>query len=346
MKIFFICPQVSGRGGMETVTSQFIKVLQQRMHTVYLILVKRSNFPEWERELPVFHLLKEEKAPIHIGNSILELMSELGTPDVAITMSAKITAVTRRAFNHLQRRPPIISWIHLSLKESSGATCIRMADAHIAISEGIKQEILNLDKDHPIYLLNNPINLPEKSIKRSDVPTFVFIGRLVFNPKRPDKLLNALESFKQQDWKLIIIGDGTYRKNLEEMAYLKNIHARIKWLGWVENPWSLIMEATALIVTSDYEAYPLVIIEALSHGLPVISSNCPTGPREMIHHGNNGWLYKTEDLDELRSHLHKIIFKEVDLPNDKTCRESVAHLNINLVIDKFENILTSVLVTV
>ncbi|MGG4095835.1 glycosyltransferase [Paenibacillus lautus] len=344
MRILFICPQISGWGGMESVTSRVIKALQKKKHEVNLILVERSFHPEWEEDLPVCHLLQKsmEKKSINIGSSIFELIENIGVPDIVITMNAKLTAITRRALNNLPKRPPIVSWIHLSLKETSGAMCVQMADAHIAIGEGIKQELLTLDKYHPVHVLNNPIILPNKAIKRSEIPVLVFIGRLTYNPKRLDKLINALGSFKHKQWKLIVIGDGADKQNLEDLAKSKGINQKIKWMGWIDNPWAQISEATIAVLTSDYEAFPLVIIEALSHGLPVISSDCPTGPKEIINHGRNGWLFKTDDLEDLRYYLHKIIYKEVNLPSDEECRESVMHLNIDIVIEKLEDILSNV----
>jgi UDP-D-galactose:(glucosyl)LPS alpha-1,6-D-galactosyltransferase len=91
------------------------------------------------------------------------------------------------------------------------------------------------------------------------------------------------------------------------LAIALNISDRVIWHGWLDNPWDEIHEATALVLTSDYEGLPMVIGEAMTRGVPVISTDCPTGPADYIEQGVNGWLIPTGDQSMLLEALRQVI---------------------------------------
>src|SRR5690606_24694224 len=96
---------------------------------------------------------------------------------------------------------------------------------------------------------------------------------------------------------------------------------------------------TVLILPSDWEAFCYVLIEALLRGIPVISSDCPTGPRDIIQHGQNGWLFKPGDVLGLAGTISRIMSGSLVLPEPEVCRQSVAHFNHDLVMDHIEQAL-------
>ena len=76
------------------------------------------------------------------------------------------------------------------------------------------------------------------------------------------------------EYELDIIGDGPDRTYLENLAVELNIDKNINWLGWVDKPWEKVELATALILSSDYEGCPMVLIQSLGRGIPVIATDC------------------------------------------------------------------------
>lgn len=98
-------------------------------------------------------------------------------------------------------------------------------------------------------------------------------------------------------WSLDLYGDGEIKicKDYISEFYPEKFDY-FNWHGWVEDPWSEINIGDALVLTSKFEGFPMVLLEAISRGLPCISANCPTGPKDIIKSGINGELYKLGDI--------------------------------------------------
>lgn len=97
----------------------------------------------------------------------------------------------------------------------------------------------------------------------------------------------------------------------------------ISWKGFVNYPFMHINEADALFLTSRYEGLPMVLAEAISAGLYVVSSDCPTGPREIVS-DNNGELYKLGNVADLKSKINHIFTG--NLPNQDKMKVSVKYM--------------------
>lgn len=105
---------------------------------------------------------------------------------------------------------------------------------------------------------------------------------------------------------LVIVGDGPDRHVLEAAALESGHGARIHFVGYVRNPLPIVAAARALVLSTRYEGLGMVLIEALTLGIPVISSDCPTGPREVLDEGRAGVLVPCGDVDALTDALHRI----------------------------------------
>lgn len=147
-------------------------------------------------------------------------------------------------------------------------------------------------------LLLTSENLP-KSIPSNSV---LAIGRLNNSVKQFDKLI--LSYIKTNAHKkgipLIILGDGPDRLELEKLIESKNLQSSVKLLGFVSNPYAYIKQCKFLVLCSKFEGMPLVILETLTLGKPVVSFNCKSGPSELITHRENGLLIKNQDFYELQ----------------------------------------------
>ena len=114
------------------------------------------------------------------------------------------------------------------------------------------------------------------------------------------------------DWQLDLIGDGSKSeiKSIESFIQQLNIGKRVNLRGWSASPWDLVINPTAILLTSKYEGFGMTLAEACARGIPCISSDCPVGPRDIITNGVNGFLYPPGDIDRLSKALNKIVIEK------------------------------------
>jgi UDP-D-galactose:(glucosyl)LPS alpha-1,6-D-galactosyltransferase len=136
------------------------------------------------------------------------------------------------------------------------------------------------------------------------------------------------------EFRLVILGDGTGRQRLLQYGEELGLSNRIEWLGWKSDPWASVQQASALVLTSSYEGLPMILIEALAHGVPCISSDCKFGPDEIVQEGNNGWLYPVGNIDALIQRMQRIIDSPEILPEQEGLCTSVERFSTAAVAER------------
>ena len=146
-----------------------------------------------------------------------------------------------------------------------------------------------------------PVNLPNNSI--------LAIGRLNNSVKQFDRLILSYKNTNAciEGIPLIILGDGPDKHKLEAIIESNNLQSKIKLLGFVSNPYDYIKQSKFLVLCSKFEGMPLVILESLALGTPVVSFNCKSGPSELINHKVNGLLVKDQDFEDLEKSIDQLI---------------------------------------
>jgi glycosyltransferase involved in cell wall biosynthesis len=181
------------------------------------------------------------------------------------------------------------------------------ADRIVAISRGVKDSLVRLgvpgDKIRVIY---NPQNLDSiaSSIDRASSRrasggrpfTIVTAGRLTEQKDYPT-LLQAFSHVCHEglDARLIVLGDGPDAPTLKKLARRLTVDDRIDWKGWLDDPHPLMAECDAFVMTSRWEGFGNVLVEAMACGLPIISTDCESGPREILADGEYGILVPVGD---------------------------------------------------
>lgn len=165
----------------------------------------------------------------------------------------------------------------------------------------------------------------------------IAVGRLE-QQKRLDRLIQAYaESKLRYEAKLLILGEGSLRANLEQQVKNLGLTGQVILPGNIENPHSNIAQAEFLALSSDHEGFPMVLIEALAIGKPVVSTDCATGPNEIIQQGQNGLLVPVENTLALRDALDELYFnKALHQHLSVNAANSVAHLSINAIAAEWE----------
>ena len=140
-----------------------------------------------------------------------------------------------------------------------------------------------------ITVIYNPIDLDQHAVKSAEPVTdftftkFTFILSGRFHPqKNHSLLLHAVTLIKHLDFEVLLIGRGPGEQMAKNLAAELGIENKIKFLGFKANPIKYAAAADCTIMSSDYEGFPNVLLESLASGTPVISTDCPTGPRELL----------------------------------------------------------------
>ncbi len=192
------------------------------------------------------------------------------------------------------------------------------ADNIIAISEGVKQSLIKNFKldSSKIRTIYNPsadekiLSLAQEDIDSdllSDKPLIISVGRLT-KQKDHITLLKAFNKiYPKINCNLYIVGEGSERDNLEKFIRNNNIGDRVKLLGYQNNPWKFMSKSELFILSSIWEGFGNVIVESMLIGIPVISSDCPSGPREILNDGVNGKLFKVGDYSHLAKTIEDIL---------------------------------------
>ena len=182
------------------------------------------------------------------------------------------------------------------------------ADAIVAISDGVADDLSSLSHlpRKRITTIYNPVVTPDLYAKRHtpldhpwfqpDAPPVVLgVGRLHQQKDFPT-LLRAFARIRvQRPIRLAILGEGKLRAELETLARTLGIAADVAMPGFVENPYAYMARAAVFALSSAWEGLANVVIEALACGCPVVSTDCPSGPREILDKGKYGRLVPVGD---------------------------------------------------
>lgn len=171
----------------------------------------------------------------------------------------------------------------------------KRARAVVALTNSMQTKLETNLQLNNVVRIYNPVmtNLVHQRAKEHiaiNKPFILAVGRLNAL-KRFDRLIAAYAQAKiAETCQLIILGEGELRQDLEKQIKAYGLQNRVLLLGYESNPYKYMTRAEYLVMSSDTEAYPVVLIEALSLGCPVLSTDCPSGPREIIREGVNGLL--------------------------------------------------------
>ena len=281
-----------------------------------------------------------------------EFLDKSYVPDVVIaTPWPFLSVIARSALNNFVKPCKVISFMHGPLEiykmhGTGGAECLGFADCNFVLNMKTKKQLDTLLPNIPNIVVDNPVDFSrcaDFTKYTSGTNTLLFVGRLS-EEKKLDTVINAL-SKTNEIWKLRIVGDGDNRTELENLTRSLNLTDRVEFLGWKENPWEYAYGASALILSSEYEGFPLVEVEAMSSGLPVISTPVD-GISELIVPGVNGYLFKKNDPSDLAQILDLISSGALPAVNPKVCHDMVAKHDKAIALESIENEITNVLDTI
>lgn len=195
--------------------------------------------------------------------------------------------------------------------------CYPYADHIVAVSRGVADDLAStcaLSRGS-INVIYNPVIYPELFeaagaepdtlvLAPGRTPLVVAIGRLTA-AKDFTTLLRAFAILRNRksNARLIILGEGEDRSRLEDLIRELDITDCATLPGFVTNPYSYLRRASVFVLSSAWEGLPTVLIEALALGVPVVSTDCPSGPREILNGGEHGRLVPVGDAEKLAKQI-------------------------------------------
>jgi glycosyltransferase involved in cell wall biosynthesis len=183
------------------------------------------------------------------------------------------------------------------------------ADQVFPSSEGVKEGLtrFGVDRDQ-MQVVYNPVSLSEidqaasaapPDANTGSIPTIITVGRLAYQ-KDHHTLLRAFALARSRlDARLVLVGQGPLRDELTALARELGISDRVIFAGWQQNPFAWMANADLFVLSSRFEGFGNVVIEAMACGLPVVSTDCPSGPGEILAGGDAGILVPVGDAQAL-----------------------------------------------
>lgn len=181
-----------------------------------------------------------------------------------------------------------------------------LADGMVGVSDGVARELTELTNgQRPVVSIPNPIDLarlqelagsPDATLENFPHRYLLAVGRLV-PQKNTELLIKAFAQISSEvSEHLVIIGGGPLEFDLRQQIAVLGLESRVHLLGEIGNPHPWYRLASAFVLSSDWEGYPNVLIEALAHGLKVVATDCEFGPRQILAGGKYGALVPMRDV--------------------------------------------------
>ena len=266
--------------------------------------------------------------------------------DSIVVLSPKYIRFCFNVRRIFKKNYKIISWIHFSLSRMfvGNDDDFKKADYHLAISTGIARQLKGMGiAKEKIYTIYNPIDKHERVISASLKPKFIYIGRIEREGQK--NLLELIRGFSKvkrilPNATLDIYGGGRDLEFLKRDVEKRKLEDSVVFNGWNRDPWKSVSSGTALVMTSTFEGLPMTILESLSYGLPVVSSDVETGPSDEIS-DKSGFLYSLGNIDQLSRKMCDAYYNK-DIFEKNEIKKSISRFYTNNYFKKLVEILDQI----
>ncbi|MBX9252832.1 glycosyltransferase [Desmonostoc muscorum CCALA 125] len=334
--IAFFVPTLHG-GGAERATLNLLKGMLKSDVTLDLVIANAEGvflkqIPEqvsivnlgagrvMKAILPLSHYLKENKPYALIShmshaNVVAVLAKKLARTETKLVLVEHNTlSVSKSKLFRAKFLPFLMKWLY------------PLADAIVGVSTGVAQDLefqLGLVRGK-VSLIYNPVvdnDLLSKAkaplehcwFEKGNPPVFLAVGRLT----EQKDFLTLIKAFallrKQIMARLLILGEGECRSELEAMINKLKITDDVSLPGFVENPYVYMYNASAFILSSRWEGLPTVLIEAMACGCPVVATDCPSGSKEILAAGKIGTLVPVGDPVAMSSAMLNLLANSISV---------------------------------
>ncbi|MGN8646377.1 glycosyltransferase [Gracilibacillus sp. HCP3S3_G5_1] len=236
----------------------------------------------------------------------------------------------------------------------------RLANQIISLSEGVKDNLVKRYKvpRKSIEVIYNPVDVANitklanqeedfqhQTLFQTEEKMIITAGRLV-PQKDHDTMLRAFAKVNEQlASQLVILGEGYLYDELTQLSNELNIAERVHFLGFQQNPYVYFRHADLFVLSSKHEGFSHVIAEALATKTAVVSTNCKSGPSEVLDNGKYGLLSPVGDQEQLAENMLSVLQKTPEELNEirEKGYERATFFNSNKIVRQYEQIFLDVL---
>ncbi|WP_062059377.1 glycosyltransferase family 4 protein [Aquimarina longa] len=371
MKIIFVIDQVYLHGGIERVLSIKANYFAAKKGFEICIVTteQKNNKPcyhfddkilfkdlgiNYNREKSYFHPVNLKKLPKHIR----KLKSEIHyfNPDVVVVCSHSTDTYF---MPFVKKRIPKVKEFHYSKHieiESRQNPKNLIKKYFLKFADYVESKydaLVVLNKDEATYyktnnkvIIPNPLTFYPKEVSSISEKIVIAAGRIA-PVKGYDMLIDIWNTVyeKNKDWKLYIYGEGDlhYIKTLQDKITVYGLEKVVFLKGSTDAIKDKMLSSSIFVMTSHNECFPLVLLEAQACGLPIVSFDCPHGPRNIIN-TDNGSLVSLYDNDSFAKELIRLMdHKEELIRMGKHARENSSQYKLNAVMELWESMFNNLI---
>lgn len=223
------------------------------------------------------------------------------------------------------------------------------ADGVIAVSHGVADEVARLTgiSRKRITTIYNPVVTPDLMAKAAaplahpwfapgEPPVVLGVGTLKIQKDFPTLIRAFARVRAQRPARLIILGEGSQRRRLCALAHALGVAAEVEMPGYVANPFPWMSRAAVFVLSSAWEGLPGALIEAMACGCPVVSTDCPSGPSEILEEGAYGPLVAVGDDAAMASAILSVLD---DPPVADRQRTRAAAFSVDSAVERYLEVL-------
>jgi glycosyltransferase involved in cell wall biosynthesis len=323
--VLFVIANLGG-GGAERALVNIINGLDRSRFRPHLALFQKEGvfLPELAADVPVYEIQPTDHGVLHrnwVRMRAIKRLCEQLEPALVMSVNWQVNLVVAVADWLLRLGCPVVTNEQVALsRHLAGAwqrhvfwvvarRIYRRVAAVVTISEGIASELqggLALPSGQ-FRVIHNPIaiaQIRQRAENTADIPAtshpvLVAVGRLDPQKNYPLLLRAIRRVVQEQPVTLSVIGEGRDRPRLQSLLQSLGLEPFVHLLGFQSNPYAYIKRADLFVLSSDYEGFANVIVEALAVGTPVVATDCPYGPAEILADGQYGRLVPPGDEQAL-----------------------------------------------
>ncbi len=293
--------------------------------------------------IPLSRYLRRERPPV--------LISLLSHANIAAVMASAVARVATKLVLVEQNTVSAVKselrrddWLPVLVRR-----CYPRAHAVIGVSDGVAADLVSRlsISAAKVSVIHNPVvaDAMEQAalapvqhhwFEDESTPVVLAVGRLT-SQKGFSTLLRAFQMLKsERPARLMILGDGEERESLQTIIRSMGLAQHVTLPGFVKNPYAYMSKADVFVLSSRWEGLPTVLIEALACGCPVVSTDCPSGPREILEGGKFGALVEVDDAPG----LCKAIARTLDeRPDSHFLKQRAMRYSVNSAVGSYLELL-------
>lgn len=374
-KVFFIIPTL-GDGGAERVMLTILSSLNRdEVKPILILFEKRGEYLDALPSDVEIRVVGTRKGIFRLRGlvsfGVIKKLSKLikdEVPDVLVSFMWFTNALTIIAKKISGATCKVISSERYGLKlsyegwftESQRKAVIRFlypaANIIVVNAREMGEHLKDMYQMPPekLEVIYNPIDIEKitrLSKEKSDhnwfyenIPIIMAAGRLT-RQKGFDYLLKAFCKLLSEkiSSRLMILGKGEEEENLKGLAEQLNLRDKVEFLGFQQNPYKYLSHSTLFVLSSLYEGFPNVLLEAMALGIPSVATRCPTGPDEIITEGVDGILVPPADEKAIADAIKKLLLDE-DLRKrlSEAGKKRIQDFAVEKIVKQYEDAIESV----